>query len=517
VSAAVRVTTIPGSGPIVLLAPHGGRRDPARRMRTAGRLRVNDLHTAELTAELAALLGATALVNARQDRNEVDWNRISAAHAEAPDFLERLAAVLTATIARHGRATVLVIHGWNVIQPVVDLGLGCLPGADPFAADPSAAVSPGFAATGVRALADACVARGITATVGARYPARHRENLLQLFTPRYRDDPRPRVRALATLAAYVDAVQLELGIVLRWPGPWRGRLLAACVAARPMLEAPPRDDAGHSARPEATSAQAGGATVPRLEFVSPRFCGLAGLDPGGGGRLLLFPPTGGLVLFTGERTGGDAPGCVGTLAFQPAAGGGLAVRCRGPLLHFPDTSPFLDLEPGLETARLVEGDVALDLVPDHTPHERAVFGSVTGRVTLDGTAHAIAGHGFADDRPPSPVWPRLRAAFRLASDASVVLTVGLDGTHADGWVRRDARHDAVVGATVDVGPYATERGLRLDLELASGERLTVAVHAMHRLPVLRTRGPTPGRFELRACRLGPGGEDLAGWCEIGGL
>ena len=67
-----RLTVVPGDGPLVLVAPHGGRRDAERRPWAGGHLRMNDLHTASLTAELAALLGAGALINEKYDRNEVD-------------------------------------------------------------------------------------------------------------------------------------------------------------------------------------------------------------------------------------------------------------------------------------------------------------------------------------------------------------------------------------------------------------------------------------------------------------
>src|SRR3989442_5085313 len=232
------LTVLPGDGPLVVVAPHGGRRDAERRPWAGGHLRMNDLHTASLTAELAALLGGPALINEAHDRNDVDLNRVSEAHQRAPWFLERLADLVDAAVRRHGRATLLALHGWNVVQPVVDLGLGCTPGEDPFAVGRAAAVSPAFAARALPRLVEACRARGIAATVGARYPARHRENLVQLFTPRYAEDGRPLVRALAALAPLVDAVQLELGIALRWPGPWRGRPVARRKDALPRLPAP---------------------------------------------------------------------------------------------------------------------------------------------------------------------------------------------------------------------------------------------------------------------------------------
>src|SRR5439155_792131 len=182
------------------------------------------------------------------------------------------------------------------VQPVVDLGLGCTPGESPFAVGRAAAVSPAFAARALPRLVEACRARGIAATVGARYPARHRENLLQLFTPRYAEDGRPLVRALAALAPLVDAVQLELGIALRWPGPWRARLVAACTEALPALLA-----ASHpaGALPGDTTAAAPAPPVPRrLEFAGAALSGLVGLDAGGGASLALT-----LGLHGGEASG----------------------------------------------------------------------------------------------------------------------------------------------------------------------------------------------------------------------
>lgn len=508
------LTAVSGSSPIVLIAPHGGRRDPALRPWVTGRLRVNDLHTAALTAELAAALDAAALINAEQDRNEVDLNRISRAHERAPWFLLRLAELLDAILARHGRATVLVIHGWNVVQPIVDLGLGCAPAADPRTPGAGAAVSPAFAAKAVPALVEACASRGILTTVGARYPACHRENLLQLFTPRYRDDRRPLVRALAAMADRVDAMQLELGIPLRWPGAWRPRLVAACRTVLADLVAPAAGARATSAPPASAAA-----TPPpaRLEFTSPTLCGLAGVDTTGG-RLLLFLPTGDLALFTGERVG-LAAAAVDGLVFQPTTGAGHQVRFRGPLLHFPDTTPFLDLESGLAGARLGEGDVRLDFSPDETTAAGpGGFGRVSGSVTLDGVSHLVGGHGFVHDGAAPEVWPRLRAALRLVDDTRLVLTLGLPDGLVDGFVRCGDRREPVVRAraTVANGDSPLERFV-LEVELAGGRRFELVAHALHRLPVIRAHRPTPLRLEFAACRLEGSDGAPAGWCEVGGL
>src|SRR5262249_11270361 len=180
VSSTARPLVVPGTLPLVLVAPHGGRRDPVRRPWSAGGVRVNDLHTASLTAALAAATGAAALINEAEDRNDVDLNRIGEAEARLRGSRERLTELIDAALARHGRATLLTIHGWNVIQPAVDLGIGCRTSPGSYALGPGAAISPAFAATALPALVDACGRRGIAATIGARYPARHPQNLPQL-------------------------------------------------------------------------------------------------------------------------------------------------------------------------------------------------------------------------------------------------------------------------------------------------------------------------------------------------
>ncbi len=496
-SAAGGLVVVPGDSPLVLVAPHGGRRDAVRRPWAAGRLRMNDLHTATLTEELAGLLGAAAVINDAHDRNDVDLNRIVEAHERAPWFLERLAAVLGATLADHARATLLALHGWNVVQPVVDLGLGCGPGPDPFTVGTASAVAQEFAATALPALVAACAARGIGATVGARYPARNRENLIQLFTARYRDDPRPAVRALAAHASRVDAVQLELGIPLRWPGAWRTRFVAAVREALPALIGAASSASAAPAVPAPSPIQPG-----RLQFTAPTFCGLVAIDRDRGGRLLLFPPEGGLVLFTGERIGLESPGTVSRLTMQAAPDGARAVAHRGPLLRFPDTTPFLDLEAGLARAELVEADVDLVFTPDHPGCAPSGFGRVRGTVLLDGVRHAIEGDGFAEDGGGAAgPWPRLRTAMRLVGGAGLALTVGLDGADASGFLCRGGEHVPVATARATFADEtAALARVTLELELDDGERLRVVARTIHRLPVIRARTPA-ARIEFAACRV----------------
>jgi len=507
VSAPYELIVVPGTSPLVLVAPHGGNRDPVRRPWGNGARKVNDLHTATLTAELAAATGAAALINAAADRNDVDLNRLSAAHDRAPHFLEQLEALLDATIARHGHAVVATIHGWNVVQPAVDVGLGCAPGTVD-----GGAVSPVFAATTLTALRHALEAHGIATTLGARYPARGRENLLQLFTPRYRDDPRPLVRTLAARGAHCEALQLECSIPLRWPGAWRERLVDALARALTASAV-----ASPAVAPESVAAGADAAPRRTLQLTSPALSGLAALDPLGG-RLLLFPPGGGLVLFTGERVGPCHADGVGALVMAPTPGGGLRLEYDGPVLRFPDTTPFLDLEHGLRRATLDEAHVRLSFAPRHgRGDDEGEFGTVVGRVVLGSTETRIDGHGFADARRPMTSGPGIRGALALGGGTALSFAGGC-GRPAVGFRCGPTGHTAVAGVEVEGPPLGPDPGrFTISVTLADGTCLGLPARIVDRLPVVRMRPEGPARALFVTCAVGGTGEAPAGWCEIDGL
>jgi hypothetical protein len=512
VGGALEPIVIRGTSPLVLVAPHGGRRDYEQRRWGSAPLKVNDLHTASLTEELAAATGASALINARLDRNDVDLNRISSAHDCAPEFLELLGDLLSLALARYGHATVLTVHGWNVIQPAVDLGFGCTQGA-PLGG--SAAVSPAFAAAALPALVRACAARGIATTAGARYPARGRENLVQLFTPRHRADPRPLVRRIAELGAQADAVQLELGAPLRWPGDWRRRLVEACVTTVPALLRPEAHATSEPLPPASLKTKGRRHT---LELFGGEASGLVAVDRDGA-RLLLFPPDGTLVLFTGERTGGEPPGRVGGLDVDPGEGGTVRVRFAGPMLRFADSTPFLDLERGLASATIVqEAAISLDFVPLHAGSAGSTeFGTVRGVAALDGASLSLDGSGFSTAGAGPTVWPRVRASLDLGDGGRLALTVALNGGPASGFLCRDGRHLPVTGAGAQVGIGDDPLdGLVLDVVIDGGDRLRIRPEPVHRLPVVRGGAPAPVRLVYACCSLSPGSR-LAGWCEIGGF
>src|SRR5439155_1728827 len=172
----------------------------------------------------------------------------------------------------------------------------------------------------------------------------------------------------------------------------------------------------------------------RLQFAGAPFSGLVGVTPDGGARLLLFPSEGGLFLFTGERARG--------LTIAPAPAGRITLDYAGPLLRFPDTVPFLDLERGLATAHLVDADVRLAFTPAHACGETGSFGTVAGSVVLDGRRIEMSATAFAEDAERAGPWPRVRVALRLDPTTALNVTVGLDGRDATGFLCRAGTHAA---------------------------------------------------------------------------
>src|SRR5260370_4010225 len=236
---------IDSDSPLLLIAPHGGRAEP--RTRSLLNPKVNDLHTADITRTLAARLGASALINTGMDRNRLDCNRLSQLIGQAQWLLEMIAERLAGIVARHGRATVLLVHGWNIIEPRVDVGLGlrnlggelCPPGSACVSA------SDDFINGPLTDLADRLRAHGIKPTYGMLYPGGGVQNLLQAFSSRHRETPLPPLGKISetSISRVVDAAQLELSVALRMPGELRARCEDAIAASfSPSLAAtrPPR-------------------------------------------------------------------------------------------------------------------------------------------------------------------------------------------------------------------------------------------------------------------------------------
>jgi hypothetical protein len=497
-----------GPAPLVLVAPHGGRRHERRH---PGKHKVNDLWTAALTRELAAATGATAIVNDSRDRNEVDLNRLSQVVRDAPWFLALLADVVSTIVADAGHATVLVIHGWNVTQPACDVGVGLRDeptGCVPVRPD-AATVSPEFVATRLQLLRRAAAADGIAVTIGSRYPAAHPNNLLQVF--RHGADTTTVEGPLATLAALcrrgaVDAAQLELAIPLRWPGRRRDRFaeLLAETFARPMAPAPRR-------APRETSpiylGVHGGRLTRRLgvQVIQDELVLMGGVDAGDagalGGRLLLSTSHDRLALFTGELSDASRPWCIPPLELCRLASGAVELRFDGAVVEFPVLTPFLDLERGLADGRLLEARVALTFTPDddrqRSDDRDERFGDVRGAIDIGDAHHDVATRGVLTDvarlTVPRLPWLRLTlpggpfGAITLTADPEEPLVVRERGQLTGTLVGRDGRTGTLRGAC-EVHWSSTAGTIALALAIDGQAAAPLAGHLERLIPVRR-----PGR------------------------
>ena len=229
-----------GDAPLLLIAPHGGHAGPATRALLNPK--VNDLHTADITRELARRLDAGAIINAGMDRNRLDLNRLSQVMSEAPWMLELIAARLERIVARSGRAVVLLIHGWNVIEPRVDLGVGVKSSGATLlpACGAHVSASDGFINGPLLDFIQALRRNGIKPSFGLRYPGAGANNLLQAFTQRHASSPVGPLRRLAALNARgaLEAVQLELSVALRMPGRLRVETIAAIAESFARCDRP---------------------------------------------------------------------------------------------------------------------------------------------------------------------------------------------------------------------------------------------------------------------------------------
>jgi len=415
-----------GEVPILLVAPHGGRRPADAPIRDS--LKVNDLYTADLTALLAARTGSYALINRAGDRNEVDLNRISQVRARAPWFLDALVELLSALAAHHGAVRVFFIHGWNVVQPVCDLGTGLKQRSGRVAPASKLAaptVSAPFFTHVILPFRAAALAQGIDVALGRRYPAADKDNLLQVFSPRFAEDASPAIRSLAALAARqeIDAVQLELGVGLRWPGPGRDRFMEVFChtlgKCAPLTRATGREFPvfALSRPPAPVPAQLNGSPLSLCRAPEPTRLGLHFHDPLSGlgvmggiefsstaptqsGRLMLSLGGSEMVLFTGEDDATSDPGRVqvGGFVWQGESDG-LTISYRGPVMRFSHPQAFIRLEEGLAASWVEPAEITLRLLlPEGLgkPPLPLFLAHLRGEVRLRDRRCAVDAWGFLD-------------------------------------------------------------------------------------------------------------------------
>lgn len=377
---------------MLIVAPHGGRRGRqdvgiGREVRAGASRKVNDLFTAEVAVELADVLDAGLIVNVACDRNLLDLNRISQVTARAPWFLSVLERLLGDILGRHDRAEILFVHGWNVVQARCDVGIGqtlTTPAAAADAAD-LLTVSVPYVQERLAALERAGAAAGIAVSFGERYPGRHPNNVLQLFRRSIARTTHPALAAWVT-AGRIEAVQLELGVALRWPGPPRRAFVDVVAAAftggvrSPVKALPVR------ATPRTSPAS--------LQVYDPAIC--VGLtvraDPAGpsgpGGRVLVFLGSRRAALFIGEPLRGGAPAEGPCFTPHPD---GFDVHFDGYALATDEGWRYVDLEDAFASSQLA----AIRLELRFRRGVSAEYGVVEGCVEVDGASRAIAAPGFA--------------------------------------------------------------------------------------------------------------------------
>jgi hypothetical protein len=428
-----------GDAPLLLIAPHGGKAGPVARALLHPK--VNDLHTADITRELSGRLGAGALINSGMDRNRLDLNRLSQVMDTAPWMLDLIVRRLERIVERHARATVLLIHGWNVIEPRVDLGVGLksLGGTlrPPRGAHVSASES--FINGALLALSERLHRDGIKVSFGLRYPGGGANNLLQAFTQRHAASSVTALRRLAALDASgaLEAVQLELSVALRLPGRLRRATLDALaevfsrydrqafaqgraqVIIAPAQGASPSRAAPSSGKPSHTTASASIAAPIRvgLELYDPaaQVGAMASFDLGpraAGARVMVLIGRDRIALFTAE---GRVERTAYRLALGPvtlgAEGGRLVFAFHGPAVVVDDGSAYLSVERALARAALhdamelraefepwplaqagttADGAAALKLLTNSETAAEAIFGRVTGHLAIAGTRYDLS-------------------------------------------------------------------------------------------------------------------------------
>ncbi len=476
-----------GTSNVLVVAPHGGLSgDPLLSAAAAGR-RGNDLHTATLARELAASLSGASIINGAHDRNVLDLNRVRDVVTRAPWFLEELERHLDRILESHETARVLFVHGWHVGQARCDLGIGASLETAEEAHERAEVLSasPEFVTGDLEQFRRRLESGGVIATYGERWPAAHRNNVMRLFRRRPDDSAPAEQLERWVRERRVDAVQLELGAPLRWPGRRRDAFLegasqafagrAASRAARPIRsplaagEIPPPAALGLHAFDSRSGADGLGLIVGAMH--------LPGKDVGA--RLQLFPGGQRMAIFTGHGRVGPVLG-VPDLYFHPSDDG-FDVRFDGHVLEVDDAAGYFEQEASQAEARLRDAVVRLSY------RERlGGVGHVHGTVELGRERFELATTAFADVRmaPGRGVREGIRIQVCFEDDTPALRVDG----EAGGTRWRVARLDA--GGWVDEerdGELIRSRADQWSIALEGSESLDI--HVRTRAALLRPVGP----------------------------
>ncbi|MBF6570231.1 MAG: hypothetical protein IVW54_15275 [Candidatus Binataceae bacterium] len=525
-AAAEWLEIIDGTAPILLIAPHGGR--AGAEVGSFSTARVNDLHTADITRELASRLGATALINRGLDRNLIDCNRVEQIVTHIPWLLPLIAEHLERISAAHSGAIVLAIHGWNLVEPRVDIGVGLVGhgGILTPARGARVTVSDGFLDGHVAALFARFEQAGIAATFGMRYPAGGAQNLLQAFTARHRNAEIDSLRRLAAIATKytIEAIQLELSIALRFPGAMRDRMID-CVSEVFRQPMPPKTPStfhhgrGLPKRPIKASAQFASQRgksheTERLgiEFydVRNRIGAMASFDGGTtGGRIMILMPDGVVALFTAEgpERGENRALAAGPLQAE-ARGERMYLRFRGPMLITSKRDSYANIERALALSSLDAAELALELRLDPATQagntritvisardiaER--FGAFCGRLKLGQSSYELEGIariGNAFTGLGEGMFEARRMLWvRGANEAEPYAIQATEFLHAGSWQSASRPSNGCHGCRILSFDFSTERigvGARIKAVLAGDKDIPLTGEIVDCVTLMRLAG-----------------------------
>ncbi len=495
-----------GRVPLVVVAPHGGRRLRAIRRGDS----VNDLHTADIAWELARRLDAHAIVNHGLDRNDIDLNRISHLAERAPGVLALLASAIEAASSGGEVPLVLFVHGWNMVVPCCDVGVG-LRRRDGLLVGRFPTVSRRRYDETIAAIEHSLEVRGVRAAIGMRYPASGRDNAAQLFSGRHTDHADQGVAALSRLAiaGRVDAAQLELGIALRWPGAGREAFLDALTEAlagsgRPVPMSMRTSGLGAAGVPSTSSGDRGASAspipatrdrAPDADGIPRAACGWkldpaikesepldhdsgfalqAVLDPEGSlatfcgiestglrsmaARFSIVCADGTMFLLVGEGAWTGDPGRYDLEGFSWRSSADLAridLHLEAMVVRYRTHEAYLDLEEGLASSELAKASVQL-VYEAATPEHGRLHGHVrVGELDLDVDTTAFVDRGT---RRRGQAEGRLRVLAARGEPAGEVVSIVRSGLGDDAVLTLDA-DGAGLGVIRPAGEAADSSGL----------------------------------------------------------
>jgi hypothetical protein len=310
--------------------------------------------------------------------------------------------------------------------------------------------------------------------------------LLQLFGRRVRTAPSAPVERFFewTTKGRVQAVQLELGMPLRWPGRQREQFLAAARGAFSPESAPSRLRV--TLRPSTTHSPVAPIALQFYDCYSGiGLLSTVSVTKNGtlNSRLLLLDGRG-VAIFLGEDPDGSGTEHDGPRFSRN--GDELKLAFDGWLLGLDDPRLYVDVEHAFAASRIVRGRVEISMRPLGSPR----YGQIAGRVEIGGHEKEIRAFGFADVS-------LMRPAEVNRSDVSLSASFGEEGAYL---IRAGSAGYRATRITANGEEQLGLRAVRVDL---AADRSTPRRFAIEIDGELRLRAEPLGRVVIH--RPQPGG------------